>query len=1066
LGIEANIERRSDMNDTAVIILLYKNTDHFFQCLESIINTPNCDFYIVENKSDVDVSDRIKDYVIKGKVKKYALFEKNIANNAPKIFSIEGNVRFKDYKYVVYTDGDVVPDKDWLKECKYALDHDHNLFVIGTGLYMDNLPIKTFPEAISWIPDRVFDRGFYLEGQTGCQLMTFRSQDYQQYIKFLIDKPYKIKGIDFTDWNIHLFAKSIGKRSGRTKVNKAKHLTWDYYQDLNHPYTKERLKMVKPWSSDERCKYTIFPEKENPIVSIACVTYNHVKYIAEAIESFLMQKTNFPFEIIIHDDASTDGTIDVIKSYAEKYPDIIRLIIQEKNQYEQGMKNGFLFGYDPLARSVLPIAKGKYIALCEGDDYWTDPDKLQKQVDFLEKNPDFIMCYHHCQTLCNGVFASYGYGEGSKDFDQKSLIKAPGGIATGTKMFRNIYGEKTKQDFIDFSGDFLLNSYMGTKGKCGFIQGIKPSIYRVHSGGVWSGMNAVAKKLVVKRMYRRMYELYLQRNMIEYAKLIKKYVDYKCTFAIIIPTFQRSDGKTPAYLRRALASLLHQTHTDFKVYLIGDKYENNEEFINIAKGFPGELMYFENLSNAVEREKYANNKEALWCSGGVNATNYGIQKAISENLQYVCLLDHDDYWAPNHLAILNGIIRTNKVDWICTKTSVGNGVFFPKNINSRDRLVNFLPLPCGVIKSSVCYNVSTIPIFPRDVFEETGIAIPADADLWKRSAEYIQKNNLKSFYINEHTCIHDTEGYIRHGGGFIMSNDRIKEGVTVITCTGDRPEAFALLQKWMDNQVYKPQQWIVVDDGKVPISSNGKFIYIRREPTDKDYTHTLCLNLPLALDAVKYDKIIIMEDDDWYHPTYIDYMDKLLNEADLVGLGNLLFYYPAIQSYMEKKVVKQPAFAQTAFRKNMIPILKRICENAPKEFELCGKGLIDVFLWKDSLEYIRKEQSVKLMVDLKTASGRILSKNTIIDNPPESLIKRATKKRGAEFIDRNISVKGSRLVVNCEKYITVGMKGLPGRKGLTTHHNVENKKYKKDENSELLKSILKNDVKYYLDFFS
>src|SRR5690606_3615769 len=98
----------------------------------------------------------------------------------------------------------------------------------------------------------------------------------------------------------------------------------------------------------------------------------------------------------------------------------------------------------------------------------------------------------------------------------------------------NIYGEKTKQDFIDFSGDFLLNSYMGTKGKCGFIRGIKPSIYRVHNGGVWSGMNAVAKKLVVKRMYRRMYELYLRRNMIEYAKLIKRYVDYRCTFAIII----------------------------------------------------------------------------------------------------------------------------------------------------------------------------------------------------------------------------------------------------------------------------------------------------------------------------------------------------------------------------------------------------------------------------------------------------------------------------------------------------------------------------------------------------
>lgn len=759
------------MNDTAVIVLFYKNSNHFFECLESIIDTPNCDFYVLENKSDVNVSEKIKDYVKKGKIKQYVLFEKNIANNAPRIFSIDGNIEFSNYKYIVFTDGDVVPDEGWLEECKLALEHDKKLFVVATGLYMDNLPVKTFPEAVDWIPTKVIDRGNYLETQTGCQLMTFRSEDYKRYIQFLIDKPYVVNGIGYTDWHIHNFIKSIGKRSGKTKITKSKHLTWDYYQDLNHPYTQERLQIKKPWSSDDRCKYMVFPEKEKPVVTIACVTYNHAKFIEEALDSFLMQKTNFPFEIIIHDDASTDGTIEIIKRYAKKYPGIIRLILQDKNQYEQGMRSGFLFGYDPLVKNVFPIARGKYIALCEGDDYWTDPTKLQRQVDYLETHSDCIMCYHYCMVLFNGSLSPYGKGEKSISYSGEKLIAAPGGIATSSKMFRNIYNEDTKQDFIDFSGDFLFNSFMGTKGRCDFIKGIKPSIYRIHAKGVWTGMSSTTKKLVVKRMYNRIYELYLQRNP-AHARIVKKYTNYRYTFGIVIPTFQRGDGRSPFYLKRVLQSVFKQTHKDFKIYLIGDKYENEEEFLEIARGCSAEFLYYENLPEAVEREKYTDNKEALWCSGGVFATNYGIRKAIGENLQYICLLDHDDYWLPNHLEVLNKMIFSNKADWVCTKTNVGGSKFFPKNIKTMDKLIPFLPLPCGVIKSSVCYNVRTIPLFVRDVFEETGFAIPADADLWKRSAELVKKNKLKSYYINEYTCVHDSEGYIRHGGLFINKEEK------------------------------------------------------------------------------------------------------------------------------------------------------------------------------------------------------------------------------------------------------------------------------------------------------
>jgi glycosyltransferase involved in cell wall biosynthesis len=122
-----------------------------------------------------------------------------------------------------------------------------------------------------------------------------------------------------------------------------------------------------------------------PLVSIACITYNQSEYVCQAINGFLMQKVNFPIEIIIHDDASTDGTAEIIREYEIKYPNIIKALYQTENQYIKG--KGI------LAPFVYPVCSGKYIALCEGDDYWTDPLKLQKQVDFLEKNEEYGLVY-------------------------------------------------------------------------------------------------------------------------------------------------------------------------------------------------------------------------------------------------------------------------------------------------------------------------------------------------------------------------------------------------------------------------------------------------------------------------------------------------------------------------------------------------------------------------------------------------------------------------------------------------------------------------------------------------
>lgn len=132
-------------------------------------------------------------------------------------------------------------------------------------------------------------------------------------------------------------------------------------------------------------------QNSEPLVSIVCETFNHEDYIRQALDGFVMQKTNFIFEILIHDDASTDNTVDIILQYEKKYPSLIRPIYQKENQYSKGV--------EITTQVQFARARGKYLAICEGDDYWVDPCKLQKQVDFLEKNPEYGLVYTEVDKL-------------------------------------------------------------------------------------------------------------------------------------------------------------------------------------------------------------------------------------------------------------------------------------------------------------------------------------------------------------------------------------------------------------------------------------------------------------------------------------------------------------------------------------------------------------------------------------------------------------------------------------------------------------------------------------------
>lgn len=229
---------------------------------------------------------------------------------------------------------------------------------------------------------------------------------------------------------------------------------------------------------------------QSPIVSICCTTYNHAKFIRQCLDGFVHQKTNFPIEVLIHDDASTDGTQDVIREYEEKYPDIIKPIYQKENQYSKGVPISLTYNWSR--------AKGKYIAICEGDDYWTDPYKLQKQVDFLESNPDYVMCSHRF----NQYIQEKGLLEEEQDndfegadYDLKNLIGGKWMTQTLTVMYRRSALDLKRYAAYGMSMDMILFYELLRNGK-GYCFPDIMAVYRLHNGGVWSEVSLNTRRLV------------------------------------------------------------------------------------------------------------------------------------------------------------------------------------------------------------------------------------------------------------------------------------------------------------------------------------------------------------------------------------------------------------------------------------------------------------------------------------------------------------------------------------------------------------------------------------------
>ncbi len=249
----------------------------------------------------------------------------------------------------------------------------------------------------------------------------------------------------------------------------------------------------------------------DPLISICCLTYNHENYIEDAINGFLMQKTEFKFEILIHDDASKDKTSEIIKKYEKKYPDLIKPIYQKENQYSKGVK--------PIFEFLFPRAKGKYIALCEGDDYWTDPYKLQKQVDFLEKHEEFNGIATNSLVITENN-DNFPFGiKPNRQIKTKELILSRQ-FATCTLLFRNnINIPPVFSELI--VGDTPLFILLNEKKPIYYTNEIT-SVYRYGSQGI-------TKTLGSKKNLEGLIKLYHYINKItklKYKRIISKKIYY------------------------------------------------------------------------------------------------------------------------------------------------------------------------------------------------------------------------------------------------------------------------------------------------------------------------------------------------------------------------------------------------------------------------------------------------------------------------------------------------------------------------------------------------------------
>ena len=239
---------------------------------------------------------------------------------------------------------------------------------------------------------------------------------------------------------------------------------------------------------------------EQPLVTVCCLAYNHRPFIKSALEGFVNQKTSFKYQVIVHDDASTDGTQDIIKEYETQYPEIIQGIYQSENQYSKGI---------PLLKTyIAPLIQGKYVATCEGDDYWIDEKKLQKQFEVMEANPNLSACVHNTVfwNLRTGKKETH-YSDSFEGILPKELIFKGGSSAfhTSSVFMRKEYISTPQELTVKFIGDYPRAVYLALVGDIYYLTETM-SVYRQFTFGSWSTKNNYSESIntvgqVIKMLY-------------------------------------------------------------------------------------------------------------------------------------------------------------------------------------------------------------------------------------------------------------------------------------------------------------------------------------------------------------------------------------------------------------------------------------------------------------------------------------------------------------------------------------------------------------------------------------
>lgn len=264
--------------------------------------------------------------------------------------------------------------------------------------------------------------------------------------------------------------------------------------------------------------------QNNPLITVVVIAYNHEKYISQALESIFSQKANFGIKVIVFDDFSPDNTRAIIEQYVSKYPNTIETVFPDHNTYTQGWK---------ITHKLIDMCETKYLAILEGDDLWNDENKLQTQVEFLEKNEEYVIAAHDITSIDenNAVIQETFLPEYyRKDFNEEDLQKCWGGIMVQSAVFRNVVRDIPDEFHKCFSGDLFLVALYGNFGKSKFLTTVNPSLYRQHSAGIFTSLKKDEQDDIAVLNYYWLYRYFKRISKIELAEFYKKRIGQKLGF--------------------------------------------------------------------------------------------------------------------------------------------------------------------------------------------------------------------------------------------------------------------------------------------------------------------------------------------------------------------------------------------------------------------------------------------------------------------------------------------------------------------------------------------------------